>query len=178
MDGKFNGVSEDKVYGGYSGVSDSYDRERLEVAQHGSYAYVDDGSAADIMRFTSGSRLVTDGYDLIFVNPNGDACNITLSKPDNNMFGVYFEENTQFLKATDAALFFQNINGEVFKIVQDRNLNDAELEICRNSILDPSVRTTLDRNVQYGNFYIFNNTRTYLFTVNDHLFCCLASGQV
>ena len=36
------------------------------------YDFIDDGTAVDLIRFSCGSRLVTDGYVLLFMNRDGD----------------------------------------------------------------------------------------------------------
>lgn len=36
------------------------------------YDFIDDGTAIDLIRFAAGSRVVTNGYDLLFMNSSGE----------------------------------------------------------------------------------------------------------
>lgn len=37
------------------------------------FDYIEDGTALNLLTFASGSKLVTTGYELLFINSNGDA---------------------------------------------------------------------------------------------------------
>lgn len=63
---------EDAAYGGYDGVIDRYDKDAPKPT-HEKYDFIDDGTAVDIHRFACGSKLVTNGYELLFINGKGDA---------------------------------------------------------------------------------------------------------
>ncbi|MBP5784563.1 MAG: hypothetical protein J6W16_03140, partial [Methanobrevibacter sp.] len=64
-------VKEDSAYGGYDGVIDQYDH-MAPTPYYEKYDFIDDGTAVDLIRFGCGSRLVTDGYSLIFMNRAGE----------------------------------------------------------------------------------------------------------
>lgn len=64
-------VKEDAVYGGYDGLIDEYDKQ-APGPYHEKYDFIDDGTAIDLIRFSIGSRLVTNGYDLLFMTSDGD----------------------------------------------------------------------------------------------------------
>jgi len=63
---------EDAAYGGYDGVIDRYDKDAPKPT-HEKYDFIDDGTAVDIHRFACGSKLVTNGYELLFIDGKGDA---------------------------------------------------------------------------------------------------------
>lgn len=60
-------VKEDAVYGGYDGTMTEYDCKKPDPVKHAEYDYIGDPTCLDIVRFACGSRLVTNGYDLVFV---------------------------------------------------------------------------------------------------------------
>jgi len=67
-----NGIREDAVYGGMNGVIESYDI-KTPGPYYDKFDFVDDGTAVEIMHFAAGSRLLTNGYDLIFASRPRDA---------------------------------------------------------------------------------------------------------
>lgn len=62
-----NGIKEDAVYGGMNTVIESYDI-KAPTPYYDRFDFVDDGTAVELMRFAAGSRLLTNGYDLIFAS--------------------------------------------------------------------------------------------------------------
>lgn len=64
-------VNEDAAYGGYDVEIHEYDKQAPNVA-YDKYDFIDDGTAVDLIRFGVGSRLLTNGYDLIFMNASGE----------------------------------------------------------------------------------------------------------
>jgi len=63
-------VNEDAAYGGYDGVIDEYDKQ-APGPYYEKYDFIDDGTAVDLIRFGIGSRLLTNGYDLLFMTVDG-----------------------------------------------------------------------------------------------------------
>jgi len=68
-----DGVTEDDTYGGYKGAVDNYDKNVIDAETHDKFDFIDDGSAITLMAFGSGSKLVTTGYELLFIDDQGDA---------------------------------------------------------------------------------------------------------
>ena len=66
-------TTEDDVYGGYNGVVKGYDKNVPDPVTHDKFDFIDDGSAVVIMQFGAGSKLVTTGYELLFIDDEGDA---------------------------------------------------------------------------------------------------------
>lgn len=64
-------INEDAAYGGYDTNIDEYDKQAPKPS-HEKYDFIDDGTAIDLIRFGIGSRLLTNGYDLLFRDINGD----------------------------------------------------------------------------------------------------------
>ena len=53
---------------------DKYDKQDVRIAKKlEKYELAYGAEQIDVMKFGCGSRLITDGYDLVFVTKNGDA---------------------------------------------------------------------------------------------------------
>lgn len=77
-------TAEDDVYGGYDNDNAPfYDKQRAEVDQ-AAEPYVPDGMLESIMQFGSGSKLATDGYDLLFIRKDGSASKLSLNETDSD----------------------------------------------------------------------------------------------
>ena len=168
---------QDAVYGGYGSTIHDFDKNIIFNEKQEKYDWIDDGTAIDIMRFESGSKLMTTGYDLLFMTDTKEVFKLTTTAeriPEN--LGAYAESDLKYLKATDDALVFINILGEPYKIVEDDEVTDGKLIINIESLLD---KTADDNkiNSKTGSFYKFRNTRTYLFATRMHLFCKLAGNK-
>ena len=169
-------VKEDSVYGGYDGVIDQYDKQ-APTPYYEKYDFIDDGTAVDLIRFASGSRLVTDGYVLIFMNRHGDFYQITTNSfnlPNNSCI---FEQNLRWLKATDSEVVFVNVEGESTAIACDIVATQGQLEFCLNSLFDKSLDDGKPLNENDQNYYKFKGTRTYMWSDGDHLYVKLASNH-
>lgn len=110
-------IKEDAAYGGYDGVITEYDT-LMPTPHCEKYEYVDDGTALDIIRFENGARLMTNGYELLFMSKrdaeHGQDCyKLTMSSSELPNKSCLMEQNLQWLKATDSQIVFININGEV-----------------------------------------------------------------
>ena len=109
------GVQEDAAYGGYEldhSTIRAYDKQDVRNRKHEEYDFVEDGTAIDIMRFGCGSRLVTNGYDLIFVTAVGDAYIVDKADHAPAVRDALFESGMRWLKATDSQIVFVNIEGQ------------------------------------------------------------------
>ena len=171
-----NDVKEDSVYGGYESVIDSYDKQVVRPSQV-SYDYVDDGTGIDLMRFKQGSRLITNGYDLIFINKMKQACNITTCKTKALDKSCLFEQDLRWLKATDNQIVFVNVEGESTSIALNGSATKDELEICLNSLYDKTLDVGEPLNSEKQSFFKFKGTRSYLWSDGLHLFAKLASSK-
>ena len=161
---------------------------------HEKYDFIDDGTAIDILRFAIGSRLVTNGYDLLFkpANSNDFYQVATNMVPIQPKAPCMFEQELRWLKATDSMIVFVNIEGESTQIACDYEATQGELEFCLESLYDKTLDDTKPRslddvrlsklddcptNTNYQNFYKFKGTRSYLWTDGRHLYAKLASSQ-
>ena len=186
-------VNEDAAYGGYDGITDEYDSQ-MPGPYHEKYDFIDDGTAIDILRFAIGSRLVTNGYDLLFkpANSNDFYQVATNMVPIQPKAPCMFEQELRWLKATDSMIVFVNIEGESTQIACDYEATQGELEFCLESLYDKTLDDTKPRslddvrlskiddcptNTNYQNFYKFKGTRSYLWTDGRHLYAKLASSQ-
>ena len=169
-------IKEDSVYGGYDGVIDQYDNQAPKP-QYDKYDFIDDGTAIDLIRFACGSRLVTDGYALIFMNKAGEFYQITTNSIKLPDYSCMFEQNLKWLKATDSEVVFINVEGESTAIVCDIEATQGQLEICLDSLFDKSLNDGKPLNCNDQNFYKFAGTRTYMWSDGDHLYVKLASNK-
>lgn len=171
---------EDKAYGGYENTLSTYDKEAENAKKQTKFDYIDDGSSMDLITFNCGSKLVTTGYELLFVNASDEATLITTNNLSKSISkDIPIEQNLRYLKATDNELVFVNIDGESCRIVENRDVTKNELEICLNSLFDKTLDVGTGINSPTGdNFYKFKETRTLLIATPINLFCRLADGKV
>jgi len=168
--------NEDAAYGGYDGPEIVHDKDAKRVPEMDRYEHIDFETALDIYRFRCGSRIVTDGFDLYFVTGKAEAVKVTRSDRPNVVHETYFESGLRFLKTTKDSLVFVNIEGEAFKIVEDEEASQQELQICLNSMFEKSADTDPLVHKDYNNFYTFKESKTMLWATAEHLFCKLESN--
>lgn len=171
---------EDAAYGGYEGTLKKYDETTPRIS-HSNFEVVPDNSWLEIIQFECGSKLMTSGYELYFVTAEDDKHNTTayqLSLLDNKLISGanIFESGLRFIKASDDCLVFVNISGETYKIVEDEEASQTELETCLNSMFDKTVDSD-NINSNNSNFYKFKETRTMLWATADNLYCRLSSNK-
>ena len=168
---------EDAAYGGYDGVIDSYDKDAPKPT-HEKYDFIDDGTAIDIHRFACGSKLVTNGYELLFITGGGDAYQITTNSLELPYKHALIEQDLRWLKASDSCVAFINIEGESTKIAVDYEATNGELELCLNDLHAKTLDTTgKQTNKDFDNFFKFKGTRTYMWATRDALFVKLESNK-
>ena len=168
---------EDAAYGGYDGVIDSYDKDAPKPT-HEKYDFIDDGTAIDIHRFACGSKLVTNGYELLFITGGGDAYQITTNSLELPYKHALIEQDLRWLKASDSCVAFINIEGESTKIAVDYEATNGELELCLNDLHAKTLDTTgKQTNKDFDNFFKFKGTRTYMWATRDALFVKLDSNK-
>lgn len=185
-------VNEDAAYGGYDGVTDEYDKQ-TPGPYYEKYDFIDDGTAVDLIRFGIGSRILTNGYDLLFMTVNKDFYQIATNSIVLPSQQCMFEQNLRWLKATDSQIVFINVEGESTSIACDYEATKGEIEVCLNSLYDKTLDDDKPRslddvrlnrlddapfNKNYQNFYKFKGTRTYLWSDGMHLYAKLASNKL
>jgi len=174
------GVYEDAVYGGYELDSErikNYDKQDVRNRPVEKYDFLDEGTALDIIRFGCGSRLVTDGYSLIFVTADGDPYVVAISDHEPVVKGAEFESGLRWMKATDAEIVFVNIDGQSSVVTRDDEYTDAKLEINVNSLYDLTFDTDKQMNSNGQNFLKFKGTRSYIWADRQHLYAKLQSNK-
>ena len=169
-------IKEDAVYGGYSGTMQNFDKMQTNHRKHERYDFLDDGTAIDILRFGCGARLCTTGYELIFIDVNGIAFQVTTNSKELPLRHAYFEEGLRWLKASNSQIVFVNIEGESTCLACDDECGNAEAEICIND-LHLKTLDIGDINIENDNFYKFKETRSYLWTDGKHLYAKLQSNN-
>ena len=176
-----DGVKEDAAYGGYDNVIDEYDMLKPSSTCQ-KYDYIDDGTAIDLIRFGCGSRLLTNGYELMFmtaksVNGDGDFYTIASSYIELPSHSCLAEQNLRWLKATDSQIVFININAEVTQLAGDKCKTNDQLEIHLNSLSEKTLIDGKNMNSNGQNFYKFAGTKTYLWATPQRLFAKLATDK-
>ena len=168
-----------EAYGGYEGVIGEYDKMNPDKYHAEKYDYLADGQCLDIIRFGCGSRLVTNGYDLIFiaapVNGNaGDGYLVTTTQQD--VGSAIFESGLRWLKASNDKIVFVNIEGTSTTIAEDEVATQNQLELCLNDLNEKTLDVA-DINSNGENFLKFKGTRSYLWSDGKHLFAKLQSNK-
>ena len=127
------------------------------------------------MKFGCGSRIVTDGYDLIFITKNCDAYAVAQNgQPDSSQ--TVRESCIKWIKATDQSVVFVNIGGDACVLAFDDTQVPRGIEISLEDISTPTAETLAFANTVNDNFIKFRNTRTILFATEDSLYAKLASN--
>lgn len=169
--------NQDKVYGGYDNKDLDYDKQKIEDRiLNDKEPYIDDGAALDVMCFANGTKLVTDGYELMFIDTK---CNMTRVAADSSFkcnAAACSDGATKWLKASKDLVIFNRIDGTSFKIVEDETSTDSEVPLQ----IDDLLERTLDvkkANQRAEDFYKFRNCRTVLYSANDSLYCLLESNK-
>lgn len=166
-------ISQDAVYGGYDGVVDRYDKQGAAV-NHVKYDFIEGVQCLDIMRFGCGSRLVTDGYEIVFVTSGGDAYVVAQGGHAPVVKACTFESGTRWLKASDSQVVFVNVEGESCVIVTEAQPGMATAEISIDDMYASTVEPGESANVNGDSFIKFNGTRTLMFATQTGLFAKLA----
>lgn len=166
-----------EAYGGYDAVIQEYDQAKPIPYKQQKYDYLENGECLDVIRFKVGSRLVTDGYDLIFINSIGDGYQLTISEDLPLKRGAYFECGLRWLKATDSQVVFMNIEGESTILANDDEATEGEIQMCLNDLHEKTLDLAGDINKNYENTLKFKGSRTYLWATEDHLYAKLASNK-
>jgi len=78
--------------------------------------------ALDLMEFENGSKLVSNGYDLTYVDTKGQATDVIFDNEHRHakeLNGAIYDENLRYLKATDDIVVFVNLEGKSFTVACD-----------------------------------------------------------
>lgn len=168
--------NQDAVYGGYSHTIEKYDKESVDTSKCYKFDYIEDGTALDIITFGCKSKLVTTGYELLFIDIDGNAYQLTTLDKTLPVNDAYAEHKLKYIKANKSSLVFVNILGEAYRIVTDEEYNQFALELHLDNLFEKSFdQKQINKNGD--NFYKFNNCKTYLFATPHHLFCHLESTK-
>lgn len=164
----------DAVYGGYERKPTPHDK-RI-VTDKDRMEFVDDGSWIELFAFHDKCLLVTDGYELYYVDSKEQCYKITTVEDTRTIAENLVASGIQYIKSTDNALFFINFDNKVCKICEDPEITRGEIEMCLNSLVD----TTLDgpsQNRRGQCFYKFRESKTVLISMEDNLYCRLGNEK-
>lgn len=176
-DVSFYPEKEDAVYGGYDSVIDHYDKDMPDPKRE-KYEFIDDGTALDIHRFACGTKIVTTGYELLFIDAHGDAYQVTTNSLELPYRHALVEQDMRWIKASDNCVAFVNVEGESTKIAVDYEATNGELELCLNDLNEKTVdHSGKTSNNDFDNFFKFKGTRSYMWSTAEHLYVKLASNK-
>lgn len=169
--------NEDAVYGGYDNDQVTYDKKAKDHRKNLSdLTFLQDGQAVSIMNFACGSKLVTTGYDLVFVTAQGIAINVSVIDHDPAVRDAVFSSSTKWLKATKDCVVFTNIEGQSFKLADNDEADTKTLQLCLNDLFS----TADDReqvNMDGDNFIKFKGCRSYVFGTAYGLYVKLENSE-
>lgn len=142
------------------------------------YEFIDDGTALDIHRFACGTKIVTTGYELLFIDAHGDAYQVTTNSLELPYRHALVEQDMRWIKASDNCVAFVNVEGESTKIAVDYEATNGELELCLNDLNEKTVdHSGKTSNNDFDNFFKFKGTRSYMWSTAEHLYVKLASNK-
>lgn len=182
--------NEDKIYGGYernetyqdtNNVPESKKKVLLESIS-------DSGSMIDIMSFSSGAALKTNGFDLYFKSPG----NVWFKLTQFHKNGVFLDEGSEeidFLKATDSMIVFVNVMGEQSILCREKAEKDELIELSATTLESEFCLVSLKNLTTFGNgyqnlngkgdaFYKFSNCGTLLMSIGENLYAKMGSGKI
>ena len=169
--------NEDAAYGGYDNDQQKYDsKQRKHEAERTDMTYIDNGQVVHIMDFACGSKLVTDGYDLIFVNSKGTADTVAMLDHKPVVDAAVFSSNTKWLKATKDCITFTNIEGQTTKLADNDEADTKTLQLCLNDMFS-STDDAENINKHGQNFIKFKGCRSVLFATAYGLFAKLENSE-
>lgn len=172
----YDETENDAVYGGYDREIKNHDRRAVDPAKNERNIFIDDGSWIEIFQFHDGCMLVTDGYELYYVDSREMCFKLTTVEDERVISENLVASGLQYLKSTDNALYFVNFDNRACRICEDQEITKGEIEECLNSL----TTTTIDGPTQNKNgqcFYKFRESNTVLVSINDNLYCRLGNKK-
>lgn len=169
--------NEDSAYGGYELDSDdikSHDKQDVRNMPHEKYEGLPKGQLIDIQKFKCGSKLCTDGYELVFITADDDAYVVTTHNEELAVRDAVFESGIKWIKATRDQVVFVNIEGECHQLACNEDIDHTK-SVNLDSLYDVTIDTA---NINNGNesFMKFKGCKTYLFATNDSLYAKLENS--
>ena len=180
---------EDDIYGGYERNESYADLNNIPESKKKILldSISDSGSLIDIMAFSSGAALKTNGFDLYFKSPGNNWFKLTQYRKN----GVFLDttEEIDFLKATDDMLVFVNIMGEQTILCRSSAEKDELLELSATTLESEFCLVSLKNLTTFGNgyqdlnekgdtFYKFANCGTLLMSIGENLYAKMGSGKI
>ena len=112
----------DAIYGGYERHMRTHDKEIVDRDDFHNMEFIDDGQYIQIFRFYDNSKILTDGYELFYVDSKKIGYQLTLVQDEITCKENLVTTGLQYIKSTDDALFFINFDGKIQKICEDENV--------------------------------------------------------
>lgn len=172
----YDDFENDDVYGGYERPFTPYDQRKVRDDLNPKDIFIDDGSWIEIFKFQDGCMLVTNGYELFYINSKNEKYQLTTVEDETIIKQNLVASGLQYIKSTDNSLYFVNFDNRACKICEDPSITHGEIELCLNSLID----TTFDGPSDNKNgqcFYKFRESRTVLISMEDNLYCRLGNSK-
>ena len=168
----YNEDRNDAAYGGYENPPEEVDKQKVDntKVEDIDLIYSDDGTTITIHMFGNGTKLITDGYELYFIDTEGRQKQITMAETEDHPNFNWSQSGIEYLASTDNAVWFKNFNNRPCKICEDKEATHEEKEMCLNSLIDTTYSTG-NINQNGDNFYKFKESKTILLSIDNHLFC-------
>jgi len=168
---RYDDENSDAVYGGYERKIKPHDKRKVDIKDESTnFEFIDDGSYIEMLTFHDKTKLITDGYELFFVDTHNNCHKITSTEDEHIIDQNLVASGIQYIKSTDNALFFVNFDNRSQRICEDESITQGEIEYCLNSLLDTTYDTK-DNNESGNCYYKFRESNTVLISLNDHLYC-------
>ena len=171
----YDEYDDDAVYGGYERELKNYDKQVPNPATYPKLHFVDDGSWIEVFTFQDRSMLVTDGYELYFVDrKHENSIKLTTVEDERIIPQNLVVSGLQYLKSTDNALYFINFDNKACKLCEDTSVTKGEIEMCLNTLECATVDGP-SKNESGQCFYKFRESKTVLISMDDNLYCRLGN---
>ena len=180
--------NEDKIYGVYERNEPYQDLNKVTESKKKVLldSIEDNGSLIDIMVFSNGSAIKTNGFDLYFKSPANNWFKLT--QFHNNGIYLNTQEEIEFLKSTDDILVFVNVMGDQTILCKDISEKDEFLELSATKLESEFCLVSLQNLTTFGNgyqdlnnkgdtFYKFANCNTLLMSIGENLYCKLGKNN-
>lgn len=171
----YDSENNDAVYGGYERELKPYDRRQANPNKD-RLEFIDDGSWIEIFQFADTCKLVTDGYELYYVDSKEQCYKLTTVEDVRTINENLVASGLQYIKASDNALFFVNFDNKCCKICETPEITQGEIEMCANSLIDTTLDIR-DHNKSGQYFYKFRESNTVLMSIEDNLYCRLGNSK-
>lgn len=169
--------NEDAVYGGYEldpATRPNWDAEDVRNVEHAEHESIDPGQLLDVHVFGDGSKLATDGYELVFVAKSGEATSVVPSGRPLASGKALFESGSKWLKASREQIVFSDVAGQTAVLASTEEPGERlSLETLFSRTVDKSGSSL---NEIGDSFYKFGSCQSKLVSDGSSLYAFLEAA--